>query len=174
MSIQKVLRTFRSSISPTRRAPVPLDEEVALYRRRAEIALEEERFQDALVFLAKVLRLNPYDLPSRMLVAQTYHYGLHEVEKALMTYEKVVASAAYDDSNTYCAAARTAIRELGAKVDTDPAEKAGTANATEAAEVTAATGGALPARVGGAASSRVDFAGIVNEESGELPQTVAR
>ena len=76
MSIQKVLRTFRSSISPTRRAPVPLDEEVALYRRRAEIALEEERFQDALVFLAKVLRLNPYDLPSRMLVAQTYHYGL--------------------------------------------------------------------------------------------------
>jgi len=174
MSIQNVFRTFRSSISPVRRTAVPLDAEVALYRRRAEMALEEERFQDALVFLAKILRLNPYDLSARMLVAQTYHYGLHEVEKALMTYEKVVASAAYDDSNTYCAAARTAIRELGAKVDTDPAEKAGTANATEAAEVTAATGGALPARVGGAASSRVDFAGIVNEESGELPQTVAR
>ena len=86
MSIQNVLRTFRSSISPTRRTPVPLDEEVGLYRRRAEMALEEERFQDALVFLAKILRLNPYDLSARMLVAQSYHLSLIHISEPTRPY----------------------------------------------------------------------------------------
>jgi tetratricopeptide (TPR) repeat protein len=147
MSIQNVLRTFRSSISPARRTPVPLDEEVGLYRRRAEMALEEERFQDALVFLAKILRLNPYDLSARMIVAQSYHYGLLEVEKAVMAYEKVVATAGYDDSNPYCAAARAAIRELSAP-------------AADGAE----------AEIG---ISRIDLAGVESEENGPVPQTAA-
>lgn len=112
MSIQNLLRTFRSSMAPALRQPVRLEDETALYRRRADVALEEERFQDGLVFLAKVLRLNPYDLPARMLVAQTYHYGLAESAKALVSYEKLVAVAGYDESNPYCAAAREAIREL--------------------------------------------------------------
>lgn len=147
MSIQNVLRTFRSSISPTRRTPVPLEEEVGLYRRRAEMALDEERFQDALVFLAKILRLNPYDLSARMLVAQSYHYGLLEVEKALMAYEKVIATAGYDDSNPYCAASRTAIRELSAPVPAD---------AEPDTEI-----------------SRIDLADDESEANGPVPQTAA-
>ena len=170
MSIQNVFRTFRSSISPVRRTAVPLDAEVALYRRRAEMALEEERFQDALVFLAKILRLNPYDLSARMLVAQTYHYGLHEVEKALMTYEKVVATSGYDDSNPYCAAARSAVRELDSAIGADGTVgtlgTVGTFDADDAIDT-------LAAGAGGAATSRVDLAGIVRDERGELPQTVA-
>ena len=35
-------------------AEVTLDDEIALYRRRAEMALREERWNDALVFLAKI------------------------------------------------------------------------------------------------------------------------
>lgn len=112
MSIQKLFRSFKTSFSTTRREEFSLEEEVALYRHRAEVAFREERYQDGLVFLAKVLRLNPYDLSARMAVAQAYHRHLGEPTKALLTYEKVVAAAGYDDSNPFCVAARDGIREL--------------------------------------------------------------
>lgn len=111
MSFQKLLRTFRSSLTVSR-DDFTLEDEVALYRKRADLALGEERFGDALVFLAKILRLNPYDLAARMAVAETYHRHLSEPVKAILTYEKVIASAGYDDSNPFCWAAHEGIREL--------------------------------------------------------------
>lgn len=116
MPFQKLLRSFRSSVAATlgERGEFSLDDEIALYKKRAEAALREERHADGLVFLSKVLRLNPYDLSARMLVAETYHHALGEPTKAILTYEKVVAATAYDDSNSYCVRARAAIRELTA------------------------------------------------------------
>ena len=113
MPFQRLLRTFRSTLAPSR-ADFTLEDEVALYRKRAEVALGEERYGDSLVFFAKILRLNPYDLSARMAVAVTYHRCLEEPVKAILTYEKVIASAGYDESNPYGAAAREAIRELSA------------------------------------------------------------
>jgi len=112
MLIEKLFRTIRSPFAGKDSEEISLEDEVALYRRRADLALQEERWNDALVFLAKVLRLNPYDLQSRMLVAETYHYALSEPTKALLTYEKVVAAAGYDESNEFCEKAREGIREL--------------------------------------------------------------
>jgi tetratricopeptide (TPR) repeat protein len=109
---EKLFRSFRATFSESRREEFTLEEEVALYRHRADVALQEERWNDALVFLAKILRLNPYDLQARMAVAWTYHYKLGESTKALLTYEKVIAAAGYDESNSYSAAAREGIREL--------------------------------------------------------------
>ena len=116
MSFQRIVR----SLWPSRgfsHAEVTLEDEVALYRQRAAVALREERYNDALVFLAKVLRLNPYDLSARMAVAETYHRHLHEPTKALLTYEKVIAAAGYDDSNPFCSSAREGIRELSTLMD---------------------------------------------------------
>ncbi len=109
---EKLFRSFRTTFNDSRREEFTLEEEVALYRHRANLALEEERWNDALAFLAKILRLNPYDLQARMAVAWTYHYKLGEATKALLTYEKVIAAAGYDESNSYSAAAREGIREL--------------------------------------------------------------
>ena len=106
--IEKFLRSFRSLAAEE----FTLEDEIALYRRRAELARREERYADSLVFLAKILRLNPYELSARMQVAETYHRQLAEPAKALLTYEKVIATAGYDDSNPWCARAREAIREL--------------------------------------------------------------
>jgi hypothetical protein len=117
MSFQRLLRSFRSSWAGER-DNVTLEEEVALYRLRAEVAAKEERFHDALVFLAKILRLDPYDLNARLAVAETYHRALNEPTKALLTYEKVVAAANYDESNPCCMKARQGIRELTAVFET--------------------------------------------------------
>ena len=118
--IEKLFRSFRTPFGASGREDFTLEEEVALYRHRAEVALEEERYSDALVFLAKILRLNPYDLQARMTVAHTYHYALKEPTKALLTYEKVIAASGYDDSNSYSVAAREGIQELSGAVDTAP------------------------------------------------------
>jgi tetratricopeptide (TPR) repeat protein len=109
---EKLFRSFRATLTSEGREEFTLEEEIALYRYRADLALQEERWTDALVFLAKILRLNPYDLQARMAVAWTYHYKLGEPTKALLTYEKVIAAAGYDESNSYSAAAREGIREL--------------------------------------------------------------
>lgn len=115
--IEKLFRSFRSPFGTTSREDFTLEDEVALYRHRADVALEEERYNDSLVFLAKILRLNPYDLQARMTVAHTYHYALNEPTKALLTYEKVVAASGYDESNSYSVAAREGIRELSGAVE---------------------------------------------------------
>jgi len=119
MTFQRLLRSLRPAAVRTK-AEVTLDDEIALYRRRAEMALREERWNDALVFLAKILRLNPYDLAARMAVATTYHRGLEEPTKAILTYEKVIAAAGYDESNPYCGSAREGIRELSASMEEAP------------------------------------------------------
>jgi tetratricopeptide (TPR) repeat protein len=111
MSLQRFLRSFRSTWAG-QREEVTLEEEIALYRMRAEVAAREERYHDALVFLAKILRLDPYDLTARLAVAETYHHALQEPTKALLTYEKVIAAANYDESNSCCVKARQGIREL--------------------------------------------------------------
>lgn len=112
-SIQKLLRSFRSTLGRGQ-DEVNLQDEMTLYRKRAEVALREERYNDALVFLAKVLRLNPYDLQARMAVAEIYHHALGEEQKAILTYEKVIATAGYDESNSYCVKAREGIQLLTA------------------------------------------------------------
>ena len=119
MSFQRLLRSLRPVAIRTK-AEVTLEDEIALYRRRAEMALREERWNDALVFLAKILRLNPYDLAARMTVAQTFHRGLDEPTKAILTYEKVIAAAGYDESNPYCATAREGIRHLSTSMEEPP------------------------------------------------------
>lgn len=119
MSFQRLLRSLRPAAVRTR-DEVTLEDEIALYRRRAEMALREERWNDALVFLAKILRLNPYDLAARMSVATTYHRGLQEPTKAILTYEKVIAAGGYDESNPWCVSAREGIRELSASMEEPP------------------------------------------------------
>ena len=53
MSFQRLLRSLRPATVRSK-AEVTLDDEIALYRRRAEMALGEERWNDALVFLSLI------------------------------------------------------------------------------------------------------------------------
>ncbi len=66
----------------------------------------------ALIFCAKAVDLNPSDLPTRLLIAQIHDYGLHDVNGAVAAYRKVIALAAYESDNPYCAAAGEALDNL--------------------------------------------------------------
>jgi tetratricopeptide (TPR) repeat protein len=87
-------------------------EEARLYYRRACLAAAEERYDVALIFCGKVVDLDPKHLPTRLLVAQIYDYGLHDVSAAVTAYGKVITLAGYDGENPYCSAAQAALDGL--------------------------------------------------------------
>ena len=87
-------------------------QEAHLYYRRACLAATEERYDVALIFCGKAAELNPDDLRTRLLIAQIHDYGLHDLNAAVSAYRKVIALAAYDAGNPYCAAASEALDNL--------------------------------------------------------------
>ena len=101
-------------------------EEAQLYYRRACLAASEERYDVAMVFVGKALALEPRHLPTRLLLAQIYDRGLHDIEAALNGYKKVIALAGYDSLNPFCAAAKEALGLLVTRATLIPiAEVAG-------------------------------------------------
>lgn len=96
--------------SPSPRADA--DGEVRLYLQRALRAAAEERFDVAIVFCEKALRLAPRNLAARLLVARLYDHVAGDVDRAVAAYRKVITLAGYDSSNPYCAAAREALDAL--------------------------------------------------------------
>ena len=79
------------------------------------LALVHSREPDLSVRQISVLitiHLDPQHLPTRLLVAQIYDRGLHDVENALRAYNKVITLSGYESSNPYCTAAREAIDAL--------------------------------------------------------------
>lgn len=87
-------------------------EEARLYYRRGCLAAAEERYDVALIFCGKALDLDPGNLPTRLLVAQIRHRGLHDLDAAITGYRKVITLAGYQPDNPYCAAARAALDTL--------------------------------------------------------------
>jgi tetratricopeptide (TPR) repeat protein len=104
-------QTFKqlSSLFPLRDSS---SEEARLYYRRACLAAAEERYDVALIFCAKALELEAAHLPTRLLVAQIYDRGLHDIDAAVPAYRKVIVLAGYDSDNPYCAAARAGLGML--------------------------------------------------------------
>jgi tetratricopeptide (TPR) repeat protein len=107
-----IARTFKQQLSallPPRDDSV---QEAQLYYRRACLAAAEERYDVSLIFCAKALEIEPTHLPTRLLLAQVYDRGLNDLDAAVGAYRKVIALAAYEGENPYCAAARAGLNAL--------------------------------------------------------------
>ena len=78
----------------------------------ADFPADWTAYDVAMVFARKALDLSPRHLPTRLLLAQVYDRGLHEVEAAIRAYKKVISLAGYESDNPYCAAAREALDHL--------------------------------------------------------------
>ena len=66
------------------------DELISLYRLRYRIALEEDRFDTAMIFLNKILELDPMNVEAKLCKGEIYHNCLGDYERAIEQYTKVI------------------------------------------------------------------------------------
>ena len=69
---------------------------VALYRMRYEMALEEDKFDTALVFLNKIIEVDPKNLEAKLQIGRLHHLHTREYSKAIAEYNKVLRLAPED------------------------------------------------------------------------------
>jgi tetratricopeptide (TPR) repeat protein len=69
----------------------PKDNElIALYRLRYRMAMEEEKYDTAMIFLNKILELDPVNVEAKLCKGDIYHRNLGDYAKAIEQYNKVI------------------------------------------------------------------------------------
>jgi tetratricopeptide (TPR) repeat protein len=69
----------------------PRNEElITLYRMRYRMALDEEKYDTAMIFLNKILELDPMNLEAKFCKGEIYHRWLGDYTRAIEQYNKVI------------------------------------------------------------------------------------
>ena len=66
------------------------NELIALYRLRYKMALEEEKYDSAMIFLNKILELEPMNVEAKLCKGEIYYRCLNDYQKAIEQYNKVI------------------------------------------------------------------------------------
>ena len=91
----------------------PKDNElISLYRLRYKMALEEQKYDTALIFLNKIVELDPTDLEAKLCKGEIYHHGLRDYPKAIEQYNKIIRLTNDRPSDTMHTRARAAMAEI--------------------------------------------------------------
>src|ERR1044072_4305750 len=73
----------------------PRDNElIALYRLRYKMAMEEQKYDTAMIFLNKILELDPLNLEAKLCKGDIYHRCLNDYPAAIEQYNKVIRLSA--------------------------------------------------------------------------------
>ena len=73
------------------------NELIALYRLRYRMAMEEEKYDTAMIFLNKILELDPLNLEAKLCKGEIYHRCLNDYSRAIEAYNKVIRLSAGAD-----------------------------------------------------------------------------
>ena len=82
------------------------NELITLYRLRYRMAMEEEKYDTAMIFLNKILELDPMNLEAKLCKGDIYHRCLGEYDRAIEQYNKVIRLSADGVNDTVHARAR--------------------------------------------------------------------
>lgn len=66
------------------------NELIALYRLRYRMAMDEEKYDTAMIFLNKILELDPLNLEAKFCKGEIYHRCLNDYSSAIEQYNKVI------------------------------------------------------------------------------------
>lgn len=88
------------------------NELVALYRLRYRMAMEEEKYDTAMIFLNKILEIDPMNLDAKLCKGEIYHRCLGDYTKAIEQYNKVIRLSATQSDATIQIKARAAMSEI--------------------------------------------------------------
>ena len=85
---------------------------VSLYRLRYKMALDERKYDSALIFLNKILEVEPLNLEAKLSKAELYHRHLNDYGSAVENYNKVIRLSSQKSSPQIQIRARESLSEL--------------------------------------------------------------
>jgi tetratricopeptide (TPR) repeat protein len=91
------------------------NELITLYRLRYRMAMEEQKYDTAMIFLNKILELDPMNLEAKLCKGEMYHRCLGDYPRAIEQYNKVIrlsADGQDDKVNTRARAGMSEIMEM--------------------------------------------------------------
>jgi tetratricopeptide (TPR) repeat protein len=88
------------------------NELITLYRLRYRMAMEEEKYDTALIFLNKILELDPGNLEAKLCKGEVYHRCLGDYGRAIEQYNKVIRLSADGQNEAVLTRARAAMSEI--------------------------------------------------------------
>ena len=92
---------------------VPKENElISLYRLRYKMALDEHKYDTAMIFLNKILELDPLNLEAKLYKAELYHRCLNDYTRAIEQYNRLIRLTANRQEERIHLRARAAMSEL--------------------------------------------------------------
>ena len=88
------------------------DELIALYRLRYKMAMEEGKFDTALIFLNKIIELDPLNVEAKLCKGEVYHRCLKDYTQAIEQYNKVIRLSVKREEEPIRDKAREAMSEI--------------------------------------------------------------
>lgn len=92
-------------------SPSPI-ELIALYRQRYRMALSEQKYDTALIFLNKILEIEPLDVEAKFCKGQIYHRHMSDYTRAIEQYQKVIRLTSTNGDTAYADEARASLTEI--------------------------------------------------------------
>ena len=110
-SNNRLLSTIRNYLPGAWIAPKN-NELITLYRLRYRMALEEQKYDAALIFLNKILELDPLNAEAKLCKGEIYHRCLQDYAKAIEQYNKVLRISISKDGDDIHLRARAGMAEI--------------------------------------------------------------
>jgi tetratricopeptide (TPR) repeat protein len=88
------------------------NELITLYRLRYRMAMEEQKYDAAMIFLNKILELDPMNLDAKLCKGEIYHRCLGDYASAIEQYNKVIRLSTGAADDTVTTRARAAMSEI--------------------------------------------------------------
>ena len=106
-----LISTIRSYLPGVWIAPKN-NELVTLYRLRYKMALEEQKYDTALIFLNKILELDPVNVEAKLCKGEIYYHCLNDYPQAIEHFNKVIRLTASQQEDPTHLKAREAMSEI--------------------------------------------------------------
>lgn len=87
------------------------NELISLYRQRYRMALEERKYDAAMIFLNKILEVDPLNVEAKLRKGELYHYHLQDYSRAVEQYNKIIRLAPHAPTDIHDKA-RTSLAEI--------------------------------------------------------------
>jgi len=88
------------------------DELISLYRLRYRMAMDEQKYDTAMIFLNKIIELDPANVEAKLCKGEIYHRCLQNYPAAIEQYNKVIRLTAGRDEEPVLLRARAAMAEI--------------------------------------------------------------